>query len=193
MVSKHLKRCLTSSEIRKMQIKRMGYHLHLVSKTEDDWGLPTLEVMWGNGLFHPLFIGLWVAITFLGSNLNILLKNQNMHMSFDPIISPFERNKCTNTKVAIAAVIVKNRDEVGVRDVHQFSDNWIAYTYNMQYYNAMNKHALDLRLLTGEDPHHREELSPTISMCILLRARKSYGNKYLKLLTLITSRGWIWE
>ena len=46
-----------------------------------------------------------------------------MHMSFDPIISPFERNKCTNTKVAIAAVIVKNRDEVGVRDVHQFSDN----------------------------------------------------------------------
>lgn len=59
----------------------------------------------------------------------------------------------------------------------------------MQYCKATNKHALDLCLLTGKGPHHREKLSPATNMCVLLKARKSYGNKYLKLLTLITSRG----
>lgn len=73
-------------------------------------------------------------------------------------------------------------------NVYQFRGNETTYIYKMDYYKATKKHDLDLYLLTQKDPHYREKLSPTVSVCILLRARKSNENKYLKTLTLITSR-----
>ena len=52
-------------------------------------------------------------------------------------------------KIAIAAVIVKNRDErVGNVNVQQVRDNQITCSlYHMKYYKAIKKHDLDLYLL----------------------------------------------
>lgn len=92
-------------------------------------------------------------------------------------------------KIAIAAVIVKNSDErVGNVNVHQVRDNQITCPlYHMKYYKAIKKHDWIYIFIALKG----STLWLSDKMCVLFRPRKSYGNKYLKLLRLIIPKGCI--
>lgn len=81
-----------------------------------------------NGLFSPLFVGMGVAITFLGSNLNIFLKTK-MHTLFDPLIPSFQRNGSTDALEEIykgshcSSDYKRQGEGTGGLSVHQFRDN----------------------------------------------------------------------
>lgn len=59
-------------------------------------------------------------------------KNKKMHIFFNPIIPPFGRNKSTNMKVAIAAVIKNRNKDLGNMNVN-LKVNQITYSTSIKW------------------------------------------------------------